>query len=195
MHKIQFEAHGRSMRWYEWLSVLFLLGVVCGVRADTVYKCIDAQGSIAYQGQPCPAQHAESVVTIAPAPAYSAPPQYAVEKAASVDRSQSRARSLPAARHASEFAQQTSYECRVADGEVFYRHTPCPHSVPADHTTGNGKSRNRSAGQSLTVSSRKVSREEACMQIRRPGAIGRAGRAHDEDVSTYDRNLGNDPCK
>jgi len=31
--------------------------------------------------------------------------------------------------------------------------------------------------------------------MHRAGAISRAGHEHDEDVSTYDRNLGRDPCR
>jgi len=40
-----------------------------------------------------------------------------------------------------------------------------------------------------------VPRDEACQRIHSAGAIGRAGHQHDEDVSTYDRNLGRDPCR
>jgi hypothetical protein len=101
-------------------------------------------------------------------------------------------------RHLAARPSQVSYECRVSDGEVFYRHSPCPHSVSAD-AAGGGKNRSRSGSQSpsqkLTVSARAVPREEACAQLHRAGAIGRAGHAHDEDVTTYDRNLGRDPCR
>lgn len=195
MGKFEFEASGRSMRWYEWLSLLFLLGLAVGVRAESVYKCTDAQGAIAYQAQPCPTQQMESTVTIAPAPAHAAAPEYALGKDATQTRRTKRGHDASPERRSGEHLQQASYECRVSDGEVFYRHTPCPHSLPADGSVRSGKARDRRGGQSLTVSARKVSREEACAQIHRPGAIGRTGREHDEDVSTYERNLGNDPCK
>jgi len=31
--------------------------------------------------------------------------------------------------------------------------------------------------------------------MRRAGSSGRKGHEFDESISTYDRNLGNDPCK
>ncbi|MDR3386675.1 MAG: DUF4124 domain-containing protein [Rudaea sp.] len=195
MGKIEFEARGRSMRWYEWLSLLFLLGLAVGARADSVYKCTDTQGAITFQAQTCPAQDTQSSVTIAPAPAHAKPPEYALDKNLGPTREAPRERNTLATQRADERLQQISYECRVSDGEVFYRHTPCPHSLPADGGAHSGKARDRRSGQSLVISARKVPREEACMQMRRPGAIGRAGREHDEDVSTYERNLGRDPCR
>lgn len=78
MNKIQFEECGRSMRWHEWM--LLLLGLVAGVRAESVYKCTDAQGDIAYQSQPCAAAQQQTMLAIAPAPAYAPAPQYAVER-------------------------------------------------------------------------------------------------------------------
>jgi hypothetical protein len=186
MSKIQFETSGRSMRWYEWVLMLMMLGLVAGVRAQAVYKCTDVQGAIAYQAQACPSSQQETEIAIAPAPAHAASPDYAIVKAQP-------ARYAPAGHAGRGIARDTriSYECRVAGGEVFYRHSPCPHSVPGD-ATGTGKSRGQS--KSLTVSARKVPREEACVQIQRAGAIGRTWRARDEVVSTYDRNLGRDPC-
>jgi hypothetical protein len=194
MSKIQFQACGRSMRWYEWVLMLLMLGLVAGVRAESVYKCTDAQGAVAFQAQACPSHQNETQVTILSAPASTASPDYGV-----VDKKPApRARQDHAGPHLPARSAQTSYECRVSDGEVFYRHSSCPHSVSAD-AASSGKSRGRSGKQSmtqkLTVSSRPVPREEACAQMHRAGAIGRAGHAHDEDVSTYDRNLGRDPCR
>jgi Domain of unknown function (DUF4124) len=193
MSKIHFESYGRSMRWYEWLSLLFLFGAVCGVRAESVYKCTGAQGAITYQAQPCAPTDTESNITIAPAPTHVHAPEYAVSKGAAETVRTPREHGRSLVRRSEESPQQTSYECRVSDGEIFYRHTPCPHS--ANGNTRTGKGRDSRSSQGLTVSSRKISREEACTQIRRPGAIGRSGREHDEDVSTYDRNLGHDPCR
>ena len=195
MSKIQFQACGRSMRWYEWVLMLLMLGLVAGVRAESVYKCTDAKGAIAFQAQPCPPQQYETQVTILPAPTPTASPDYGV-----VDKKRAQhAHDETTRRQLAARAAQISYECRVSDGEVFYRHSSCPHSVPAK-IAGSGKSRGRSGSQkpttqSLTVSARPVSREEACAQLHRAGAIGRAGHAHDEEVSTYDRNAGRDPCR
>ncbi len=57
-------ASGRSMRWYEWLAGLFLLGLAFGVRAGSVYKCADGSGAIAFQDRPCAAAQAQSEVEI-----------------------------------------------------------------------------------------------------------------------------------
>jgi hypothetical protein len=194
MSKIQFQACGRSMRWYEWVLMLLMLVLVAGVRAESVYKCTDARGVIAFQAQPCPPQQNETQVDILPAPPHASSPDYGV-----ADRKQpQRVHNERGGRHQAERTSQMSYECRVSDGEVFYRHSSCPHSVAAD-AASSGKNRGRSGSQSpsqkLTVSARAVPREEACAQLHRAGAIGRAGHAHDEDVSTYDRNLGRDPCR
>jgi hypothetical protein len=195
MSKNQFQACGRSMRWYEWVLMLMMLGLVAGVRAESVYKCTNVQGAVAFQAQPCPPQQFETQVTILPAPTPAASPDYAIAD----KKTSQRTRNEHAGRHVAARPAQVSYECRASGGEVFYRHSSCPHSVKAEPATG-GKNRGRNgsqvaAAQSLTVSGRPVSREEACAQIHRAGAIGRSGRAHDEDVSTYDRNLGRDPCR
>jgi Domain of unknown function (DUF4124) len=194
MSKVQFQACGRSMRWYEWVLMLAMLGLAAGARADSVYKCSDAQGSIAFQAQPCPPHQDETQVDILPAPPHAASPDYAV-----VDKKpMPHVHSEHGGGHVAARPTQVSYECRVANGEVFYRHSACPHSVPAN-VAASGRNRSGSGGkavtQKLTVSSHPLPREEACAQIHRAGAIGRAYRTHDEDVSTYDRNLGRDPCR
>jgi hypothetical protein len=188
MDKIDFGPRYRTTRWYEWVVLLLLMVLVAGVRAESVYKCTDAQGGIAFQALPCSPQQNEAAVSIAPAPAHAVSPQYSTVK------EPAEAHRTPHIQAVASRGHDISYECRVSDGQVFYRHTPCPHSLSSDNSVHKGKAHAR-GGQGLTVSSRVVSRAEACMQIHRPGAIGRAGREHDEDVSTYERDLGNDPCK
>ena len=56
MSKFQFQACGRSMRWYEWVLNLLMLSLAAGVRAQSVYKCIDAREAVAFQAQLCPPQ-------------------------------------------------------------------------------------------------------------------------------------------
>jgi hypothetical protein len=194
MSKIQFQPCGRSMRWYEWVLMLSMLALAAGVRAESVYKCTDAQGAVAFQAQSCPPQQQETQVTILPAPADASSPAYSI-----VDKKQPQHfHDERNGRHQITPPVQMSYECRVSNGDVFYRHSACPHSATAD-VSAIGKNRSRGGsktpGQKLAVSSRQVSREEACAQIHRAGAIGRGGSTHDEDVSTYDRNLGRDPCR
>ena len=183
----------RPLRWYEWLLILFLLAAAGGVRAATVYKCIGNEGEVAYQGEPCAQATAASVIEIDPAPAWQPSPQYA-HAAESPRREPRRAASR---RHAD--AGPVSYECRAADGQVFYRHGGCPHSVAADGpgsvAPAHGAGRSGGSGGAVAVSARRVTREEACGEIHRAGAIGRSGLAHDEAISTYERNLGHDPCR
>src|SRR5881394_1389292 len=80
MHKIEFESGGRSMRWYEWLVGLLLLAAVAGVRAESVYKCVDAKGDTAYQQVSCGPAQQQSTIAIAPAPRYAPSPHYVLAR-------------------------------------------------------------------------------------------------------------------
>jgi hypothetical protein len=86
-----------------------------------------------------------------------------------------------------------SYECRAADGELFYRHGRCPAQIPAKDSLLQGRTKGKSAGYAVTA--QPIARAEACRRIERAGSIGRNGHEHDERVSTYERNLGRDPCR
>ena len=193
MHK--FETCGRSMRWYEWLSGLLLLLLAFGLRAQPVYKCTDATGTIAYQDKACGAQQQEREMQFEPAPPLQPSPQYALaHDAAPVQMP----RTTRAGGRRRQWAQdeEKSFECRASNGDVFYRHTACPHSVKAPASGPGHKGQpNSGVAATLSVSSRPVARSEACAQMRRAGAVGRNGHEHDEDVSTYERNLGHDPCR
>lgn len=190
MHTIRFEASGRSMRWYEWLAGLLLLGLAFGVRAGAVYKCVDASGTTAFQDRPCAVAQVQSEVEIAPAPAYAPSPQYAVESHSQRVQTRSFWRE-PRAAHLG-----SAYECRASDGRVFYRLGACPRSLAAEGGgMSHGKGRGRSGGTSVSVSGHPVPRDEACSQMRRAGSISRGGHEFDERVSTYDKNLGRDPCE
>jgi Domain of unknown function (DUF4124) len=194
MRTKQYDVCGRSMRWYDWLAALLLLGLIGGVRAESVYKCTDDADSIIYQGQPCSESQHQHEISIAPAPPVARSPEYAVHDEHTVHAAASSRQPHRAPAH----DVPVSYECRVSNGEVFYRHSPCPHSLQGESEPHGAKKNSAGkAGSShgLTVSSRVVTREEACSQMHRAGAIGRNGRARDDDVSTYERNLGHDPCK
>jgi hypothetical protein len=193
MDKSDFEYSGRCLRWYEWLTFLLLLFFVTGVRAVPIYKCINQKGDVAYQDQPCTVTLRSSVVEVAPAPAYAKSPEYAVEPHP-VDNKSVRSERNVASRR-SELAaapQAMSYECRSTDGQVFYRHSACPRTVAAK---GELASKGRASAKTVPVHSTRVSREEACMQMRRAGASGRSGHMHDDDISTYEKDLGHDPCR
>jgi hypothetical protein len=195
MRRVEFESCGRSMRWYEWLAALLLLALAAGVRADPVYKCTDAGGGIAYQAVACAPGQRSSSIAIAPAPAYAPPPHYAIQRRSN-DAS---VREKPESRRAPP--RETAYECRASDARVFYRLSGCPHSIAADATAsgrtanGGGRGGAKRNGGTTQVSARRISRDEACRQIHRAGAIGRNGHEFDETVSTYERDLGNDPCR
>jgi hypothetical protein len=67
--------------------------------------------------------------------------------------------------------------------------------VHGSSTSTHGKGAVRGGGATLHVSSQRIAREEACREIQRAGAAGRAGHEHDEVVSSYEHNLGRDPCR
>ena len=98
-----------------------------------------------------------------------------------------------------------SWECRASDGEVFYRHARCPHSVPGDGvmrstgtyaiSRGRGKRGGaRDAWSPVPLHARKVSRAQACRQINAVAAVDRDGSARDERASAYEHDVGRDPC-
>jgi hypothetical protein len=192
----QWQPSGRTARWYEWLLILLLLGVAGGVRAASIYKCTGGEGEVAYQSQPCADGQPATVVEIAPAPAYAPSPHYAVGH----DEPVHSARTATRGRSERHESTPMSYECRAADGQLFYRHGSCPHSVPTSNARSagastHGKGAARGSAATVSVSAQRIARDEACHEIRRAGSAGRAGHEHDEVVSTYDHNLGRDPCR
>jgi hypothetical protein len=175
----------RTLRLYEWLLLLLLLGLLGGVRAAEVYKCTDPAGGVAYQDRPCVATAHADTVMLAPAPPAAPSPRYALAESASRVRAM---RERPATvRHGGDLA----YECRSTDGARFYRFGGCPRSLAAE--TGAASPRHGRSG--VGVSARTVPLAFACAEMHRAGAIGRRGHEHDEVVSTYERNLGHDPCR
>ena len=190
----EWKINHRPLRWYEWLLVLMVLALAGGVRAAPVYKCTGGDGAVAYQQLPCAADQQARTMTFGAAPPIQPSPHYAAEPV----RDETPAHEMREThRGGRASAEPMAYECRAADGEVFYRHTPCPHSIAAGTQTARNSRRGgfHSGSGTVTVSSRRVTREEACRQIHSAGAISRAGHEHDEDVSTYERNLGRDPCR
>ena len=185
---------GRTLRWYEWLLALALLTLAAGVRAETAFRCDASDGAIIYQAHPCAADQRERRMAFDAPPSVVTAPDYAVT---APPRSSSHAATRETANVTHVRAgDDRSYECRASDGEVFYRHAGCPHSLPGAPSAGKGRGAHPGDAKThVTVSARPVSRSEACAAIHRAGAIGRDGHAHDEDVSTYERNLGRDPCK
>lgn len=175
----------RTLKLHEWLALLALLFLCNGVRATTVYKCTDGQGAVSYQSAPCSALQHASEIELAPVPSTAAPsPQYALDAVRTMPMQR---RELRVARTKTEMAN----ECRTSGGDVFYRLGKCPNSISEKSDDQRGKS----ATHSVSVSSHPVTRAMACSEMNRAGAAGRKGRDYDETISTYDRNLGKDPCK
>ena len=177
-------AQHRTLKLHEWMAIFALLFLCNGVRATTVYKCTDADGGVSYQSAACTsAQHA-SEIELAPVRDAAPSPQYALDPVRAMPM---RGRTVRTAHAKTEMAS----ECRTGSGDVFYRLGKCPHSVNEKSEDRHGKS----ATHSTSVSSHPVTRATACSEMNRAGTAGRKGREYDETISTYDRNLGNDPCK
>ena len=144
------------------------------------WQCRGGRGQVAYQDRPCAAGAAARSIEFAPAPAPQASPEYRLSSR-SPDRASRSTLPAPPARTAH------SFECRASNGEVFYRHGACPASIAIPRTSGA-----RREAATARVSAQPLSRREAC---RRMQATARAGRERDESYSTYERNLGRDPCR
>lgn len=196
------------------LCVLSFLPIAGGASAGTIYRCAGAGGAVAFQSTSCAAQSTQTAMAVAgqplidaQAPAAALP---AMRSAHSSRGSLRQSREHLRARRGSRRGQgltlkATSWECRAADGEVFYRHTRCPHSVPGDGVMrstgkyvirrGRGKRGSvRDAWSAVPVHARKVSRALACRQINAVAAVDRDGSARDERASAYEHDVGRDPC-
>lgn len=189
------------------ILALLLLGMAVGAHAGSMYRCTDAHGQLAYQDTPCAARASQRKIDVQPLPTIGDPGEAAARaRAAAHDRATRRAR-RPRATHPAHRRARVkplaSWECRAADGEVFYRHTRCPSSVPGDgtvridyaeRTSREYPRRHHNAWSRVRVHGVKVSRDEACRRIHSAGASGRDGHLRDEAVSTYDHLMGRDPC-
>ena len=164
-----------------------LLDPAAQALAAPVYRCVQGD-AVAYQDHPCAdsaSQHELRLVESVPVVAPMAPAS--TRSAPSVP--------VPAARRGVRQAAPPvvlSHECRSRDGAVFYRHDRCPASIPANALRGTPP-RGRGAA-TVPVSGRTLPRREACQRMRASSA-GRQGSEHDERVSSYERNLGRDPCR
>lgn len=184
------------------LLALLVYALPAGAHAASVYRCVDAQGHVAYQDKSCSARAQQREIPLHPQPLIGAPGERAVPPESAVRvRSTKGARKSPT--HATRARPETSWECRAADGEVFYRHTRCPSSVPGDGVVRSKYAEKMStrrartahnAWSSVPVHGTKVTRAEACRRIQAAGAAGRDGHQRDANVSTYDRLMGRDPC-
>ena len=167
-----------------------LFGFAHAAHADSVYKCRSADDLIAFQDHPCLGTQSELRVEMQPAPPVTASPDYG-----HVSRQEDapRMHGLPRMRtQSADRREPTSYECRAANGDVFYRHGTCPKQITDGGASTKGRTRSGTTAQTFAVSGQALPRSEAC---RRMANTGRSGHERDDRVSTYDRNLGRDPCR
>jgi hypothetical protein len=186
------------------LLLLPVLAVIAApAHALTIYKCTGAEGVIAYQATPCGGQQRGSTFALRPelaaaaAPAAARPDREATRPS---PRSRQPAAAAPRRRARTAIVSVTpdaSWECRAANGDVFYQHSACPAAVAGSielrHAATRGRS--RSSAAAIAVSGKPIARGDACRRIHAASASDRPGHERDEDVSTYERNLGRDPCR
>ncbi|MEO5559685.1 MAG: DUF4124 domain-containing protein [Dokdonella sp.] len=184
---------GAASGTYAVWALLLLLSFAHGAAAESVYKCRDTHGHIAYQDHACANTQTETQIEIAKAPARPTSTEHAVSAHAHAPSRRGAARTT--SRHAGAGAREVvAYECRASNGDVFYRHSGCPKSIkPSGSAQGRGNSKKQGA-DTVAVSAVPMTRSEACRRQAASG-LGRAGHEHDEQVSTYDRNAGRDPCR
>jgi len=162
------------------------------IAAEPVFKCVDAQGAVAYQDKPCPraAQQTEVEPSEHVSPPAGAPDEPAARAPAARDASAPRTPRAPTA----AAVPAESWQCNASDGEVFYRHDVCPDTITTTITQVCGKRGCIDRTNTAHVTASAVTRAEACGQIHAPAAGDRPGHQHDQTVSTYEHDLGHDPC-
>lgn len=162
------------------LAAIALGSFAKAAHAESVYRCRAVDGAVAFQDRPCANAKVQSFVEIAPAPPAQPSPDYGVASA-----HEPRAARVRSSAHAPREA--TSFACHAANGETFYRHGACPKQIAVG---AGGK-----AAKTVGVTAEAMPRADVCRELSRGGSIGRAGHARDESISSYDRNLGRDPCR
>jgi hypothetical protein len=178
--------------------VLTLASFALPAGAASVYQCRDAAGDVTYQDHACAAKQQESRIELAAIPAATTSPDYG-RRANEHATKRERAASTGSHRVARE-SEALSYECRGDSGSVFYRHSACPKSIRKKSVAGSGKGRHgrkseSSKSETESVTGIAMPRSEVCRRLAEGGSIGRGGHERDDQVSTYERNLGRDPCR
>jgi len=183
---------GIGTRVVRWVCACALSASVASASAASVYKCRDAQGHIAYQDRACAATQQQSRIELMPAPP---PPLVSAQtepRLGAADGAQHERKARAPRRGDAREREVMSWECRGADGAVFYRHASCPKSIAGTHAPAGSR---KGGAKPVAVSATPLPRAEACQRLARAGSIGRGGHEHDETVSTYDKNAGRDPCR
>lgn len=185
---------------------LLLWYVAGSAHAASIYRCIGAHGETTFRDTPCATQARQTKLDVVGQPLIDAnsPPPAAPTRVAKPAAGRARGQRASTNAQSRKVASETSWECRAADGEVFYRHARCPGSVPGDgvvrrdyaETAARQPTRgHHDAWGKVSVRGKPISRAEACRRIRAPSAAGRDGAQRDDRVSTYDHLMGRDPCR
>lgn len=186
------------------ICVLALWALAGALHAAPIFKCVDAQSHVAYRDTPCPARARQTRIELHAQPTIGDADEVAAARARA-SASHHRRTATRSYRHSARRRHakpKMSWECRAADGEVFYRHTRCPGSVPGDgvvrtdytETISRNHARRHNAWSRVRVHGVKITRSKACHHIHAAGAAGRDGHLRDTTVSTYDHLMGRDPC-
>lgn len=194
--------------WPVQAACVALLWVCMGnAHAASIYKCVDTHGRLAFQDIPCAVHTQQRKLDVPPLPTIGDPAEVAAAEhrrdAAHAPHSARSTRKKRASSRQSRAKPAMSWECRAADGEVFYRHTRCPSSIVGDGVVRTAYAEKQSrqntrvrhnAWSRVRVHGTRVPRTEACRRIHSAGAAVRDGHLRDADVSTYDHLMGRDPC-
>jgi hypothetical protein len=184
------------------ICAVTLLMMAAGAHAATVYRCTDHAGHVAYQDNPCAALTRQHAIDLSPQPLIGDMPARAHDATAQPHHRAS-TRSRPHRARIRHTKPATAWECRAANGEVFYRFTRCPGSVPGDGVVRNDYAQpdsnqrvlsRHNAWSRVRVHGVKVTRTEACHRIHSVVESSRDGYLRDAKVSTYDHLMGRDPC-
>lgn len=181
-------------------ATLGIGGAAAGWAQTRVLKCVAADGSVSYvDARSCPGdatgevqQLREHEVTLTReeiARAKSIERTYRPPTAAEVEQRKRLAQLLAGAPEpdanasagASSRRAAMSYRCTLGS-MTWYQHHPCKPPPELESQTQGG------------VEQEEISRDEACREIHRPGAILRRGSDMDERTDSYDRSKGKDKC-
>lgn len=181
---------------------LLLCGAIACAHAATIYKCVSPHGAVTFQDIPCATSAQQTRLDARGQPLIDPDaPRDTPAIRSTRPHPHATTRHVSHARHARLRRPPMSWQCTAADGEVFYRHTRCPGSVPGDgvvrsrYAQTRARSRRRhNAWSRVPVHGVKIPRAEACRRIHSAGAAGRDGHLRDAHVSTYDHLMGRDPC-
>ncbi len=176
------------------LAAVALMLLPCGAGARDIYTCDGPGGAKIFSQTPC-GKNAKvapmhELQTVGDSPAVREASEEAAKErdaaAKAAAESASKAPPTPAAP-----PPQEAYRCIVPNGEVFYRHAPCPESVEVVTTTWVGNTP-VSLTRYAPVQSVDVSRDNACAAIRKPDK--RFGQGRDESYDLFARREHRDPC-